>query len=75
MLEPVVYHLNPSKSDTPLFRKIVGWTPSAISSYAAYAFKVNVDETFIEYYIILANFYDKIAIENTLVTSLRMNLR
>lgn len=40
VLEPVVYHLNPAKSDTPLFHKIVGWTPSAISSYAAYAFKV-----------------------------------
>nr|AXY87732.1 carnitine O-palmitoyltransferase 2 [Eriocheir sinensis] len=39
VLEPVVYHLNPAKSDTPLFRKVTGWTPSAISAYAAYAFK------------------------------------
>ncbi|XP_063860415.1 carnitine O-palmitoyltransferase 2, mitochondrial-like isoform X5 [Scylla paramamosain] len=39
VLEPVVYHLNPAKSDTPMFRKIVRWTPSAISSYAAYAQK------------------------------------
>lgn len=41
VLEPVVYHLNAAKSDTPLFRKVTGWTPSAISAYAAYAFKVN----------------------------------
>ena len=40
VLEPVVYHLNPAKSDTSTFRNVVKWMPSAISSYAAYAFKV-----------------------------------
>ncbi|XP_045131359.1 carnitine O-palmitoyltransferase 2, mitochondrial-like isoform X2 [Portunus trituberculatus] len=39
VLEPVVYHLNPAKSDTLMFRRIARWTPSAISSYAAYAQK------------------------------------
>lgn len=40
VLNPVVYHLNPAKSDTPMFYKIARWTPSAIASYAAYAQKV-----------------------------------
>ncbi|MPC13783.1 Carnitine O-palmitoyltransferase 2, mitochondrial [Portunus trituberculatus] len=41
VLEPVVYHLNPAKSDTLMFRRIARWTPSAISSYAAYAQKAS----------------------------------
>ncbi|KAK4298498.1 hypothetical protein Pmani_029164 [Petrolisthes manimaculis] len=39
VLEPVVYHLNPAKTDTDLFRRITRWTPSAIAAYSAYAFK------------------------------------
>lgn len=40
VLEPVVFHLNPAKSDNQRFRNIVRWTPSAVASYAAYAMKV-----------------------------------
>lgn len=39
VLDPVVYHLNPAKSDTQQFRNIVKWIPSSFSSYVAYAFK------------------------------------
>ncbi|XP_051164327.1 carnitine O-palmitoyltransferase 2, mitochondrial-like isoform X2 [Leptopilina boulardi] len=39
VLEPEVFHLNPKKSNTKLFRKIVGILPSWISCYGAYAFK------------------------------------
>lgn len=38
-LEPEVYHLNPEKSDTPLFRKFVRFLPKSISWYGAYLFK------------------------------------
>ncbi|XP_077986984.1 carnitine O-palmitoyltransferase 2, mitochondrial-like [Glandiceps talaboti] len=38
-LEPEVYHLNPAKSDTESFRKIVRWVPSSLSWYAAYLYK------------------------------------
>lgn len=41
ILEPEVYHLNPKKSDTKLFRKVTGFLPSRISWYGAYLFKVN----------------------------------
>ncbi|KAK7074876.1 Carnitine O-palmitoyltransferase 2, mitochondrial [Halocaridina rubra] len=39
ILEPVIFHLNPAKSDTQQFRNVVKWIPSPIASYAAYAFK------------------------------------
>ncbi|KAL7647982.1 UNVERIFIED_CONTAM: hypothetical protein RMT77_001598 [Armadillidium vulgare] len=39
ILKPEVYHLNPAKSDIPLFYKVTKWVPSALASYAAYAFK------------------------------------
>ncbi|UYV69813.1 CPT2 [Cordylochernes scorpioides] len=39
VLEPDVYHLNPSKSDTPAFRRFVRMLPSAISWYGAYFYK------------------------------------
>ncbi|XP_047346502.1 carnitine O-palmitoyltransferase 2, mitochondrial [Vespa velutina] len=39
ILEPEVYHLNPTKSDTKLFRKVTGLLPSSISWYGAYLFK------------------------------------
>lgn len=39
ILEPEVYHMNPKKSDTKLFRTITGLLPSSVSWYGAYAFK------------------------------------
>ncbi|XP_043485114.1 carnitine O-palmitoyltransferase 2, mitochondrial-like isoform X2 [Leptopilina heterotoma] len=39
ILEPEVFHLNPKKSNTELFRTITGMLPSWISWYGAYAFK------------------------------------
>lgn len=39
MLEPEVFHLNPTKSDTDQFRKIIKMTPNMISTYVAYMFK------------------------------------
>ncbi|KAK2579173.1 hypothetical protein KPH14_002697 [Odynerus spinipes] len=39
ILEPEVYHMNPIKSDTKLFRKVTGFLPSSISWYGAYLFK------------------------------------
>lgn len=38
ILEPEVFHLNPQKSDTKLFRTITGLLPSAVSWYGAYMF-------------------------------------
>ncbi|XP_057297159.1 carnitine O-palmitoyltransferase 2, mitochondrial-like isoform X1 [Hydractinia symbiolongicarpus] len=38
-LEPDVYHLNPKKSDTQLFRRLARMTPSSLSWYMAYLFK------------------------------------
>lgn len=39
LLEPEVYHLNPKKSDTPLFKNIIKRTPTMIATFVAYAFK------------------------------------
>ncbi|XP_070558107.1 carnitine O-palmitoyltransferase 2, mitochondrial-like [Ptychodera flava] len=39
ILEPEVFHLNPSKSDTQSFRNVVRWVPSSLSWYAAYLYK------------------------------------
>lgn len=39
VLEPEVYHLNPKKSDTELFRTICANTPSIFSWYVAFLFK------------------------------------
>lgn len=39
ILEPEVYHMNPKKSDTDLFRTVTKFTPSFVSWYAAYLFK------------------------------------
>ncbi|BES91094.1 Carnitine O-palmitoyltransferase 2 [Nesidiocoris tenuis] len=39
LIEPEVYHLNPAKSDTKLFRTVTGLLPSSISWYGAYLFK------------------------------------
>jgi carnitine O-palmitoyltransferase 2 len=38
-LEPVVFHLNPAKSDTKLYRNIMRLTPNAIATYVSFAFK------------------------------------
>lgn len=39
ILEPEVYHMNPQKSNTPLFRTVTGLLPEALSWYGAYLFK------------------------------------
>ncbi|GBP87311.1 Carnitine O-palmitoyltransferase 2, mitochondrial [Eumeta japonica] len=39
VLEPEVYHLNPKKSNTQLFRTVTGLLPEALSWYGAYLFK------------------------------------
>lgn len=39
-LEPDMFHLNPAKSDTELFRNTVRLVPSSLSWYAAYLWKV-----------------------------------
>ncbi|XP_047986179.1 carnitine O-palmitoyltransferase 2, mitochondrial [Leguminivora glycinivorella] len=40
ILEPEVFHMNPKKSNTPLFRTVTGLLPEAVSWYGAYLFKV-----------------------------------
>ncbi|KAF6777461.1 hypothetical protein AHF37_03690 [Paragonimus kellicotti] len=39
-LEPEVFHLNPSKSKTPLFYQTMRWVPKSVATYAAYMFNV-----------------------------------
>ncbi|OWR54649.1 Carnitine O-palmitoyltransferase 2 [Danaus plexippus plexippus] len=39
ILEPEVYHLQPKKSNTPLFRTVTGLLPESLSWYGAYLFK------------------------------------
>uniref|UniRef100_A0A2P2I894 Carnitine O-palmitoyltransferase 2 n=1 Tax=Hirondellea gigas TaxID=1518452 RepID=A0A2P2I894_9CRUS len=39
ILEPEVFHLNPAKSDTDFFRKLIRWTPQMFASFPAYAMK------------------------------------
>ncbi|XP_037975132.2 carnitine O-palmitoyltransferase 2, mitochondrial [Plutella xylostella] len=39
VLEPEVYHMNPKKSNTPMFRTVTGLLPEAVSWYGAYLFK------------------------------------
>lgn len=36
LLEPEVFHLNPAKSDTAQFKKLIRWVPSSLSWYGAY---------------------------------------
>ncbi|XP_050077227.1 carnitine O-palmitoyltransferase 2, mitochondrial isoform X2 [Anopheles maculipalpis] len=38
-LEPEVFHMNPAKSDTAMFRTVTSLMPSIISTYVAYTFK------------------------------------
>lgn len=38
ILEPEVFHLNPKKSDTHLFRSVTGMLPPSLSWYGAYMF-------------------------------------
>jgi hypothetical protein len=42
ILEPEVFHLNPKKSDTKLFRKVTRLLPPSLSWYGAYLFGVSV---------------------------------
>jgi len=39
LLEPEVYHMNPAKTDTPFFRRVVRLTPEGLATYAALPFK------------------------------------
>lgn len=39
LLEPEVYHLNPKKSDTDRYRRIMRNTPTLIATFVSYAFK------------------------------------
>ncbi|KAK6308785.1 hypothetical protein J4Q44_G00202480 [Coregonus suidteri] len=36
LLEPEVFHLNPAKSDTHGFKKLIRWVPSSLSWYGAF---------------------------------------
>lgn len=36
LLEPEVFHLNPSKSDTQMFKKLIRFVPSSLSWFGAY---------------------------------------
>lgn len=36
LLEPEVFHLNPAKSDTDSFKRLIRWVPSSLSWYGAY---------------------------------------
>ncbi|CAF96633.1 unnamed protein product, partial [Tetraodon nigroviridis] len=36
LLEPEVFHLNPAKSDTARFKRLIRWVPSSLSWYGAY---------------------------------------
>uniref|UniRef100_G3NIA5 Carnitine O-palmitoyltransferase 2, mitochondrial n=1 Tax=Gasterosteus aculeatus aculeatus TaxID=481459 RepID=G3NIA5_GASAC len=36
LLEPEVFHLNPAKSDTDGFKRLIRWVPSSLSWYGAY---------------------------------------
>ena len=42
ILEPEVFHLNPKKSDTKLFRTFTGMLPSSLSWYGAYLMNVRL---------------------------------
>lgn len=46
LLEPEVYHMNPKKSDTDTFRKVVRMLPSSLSWYGAYFYKVSLFKLF-----------------------------
>lgn len=39
VLTPEVFHLNPAKSDTPKYRKVINFTPEAIVTYVSMLFK------------------------------------
>ena len=45
VLEPEVYHMNPKKSDSEMFRKVVRMIPSSLSWYGAYFYKVRIHIT------------------------------
>lgn len=42
ILEPEVYHLNPNKSNTPLFRTVTGFLPESLSWYVLCIFCCNL---------------------------------
>jgi carnitine O-palmitoyltransferase 2 len=37
-LKPEIFHLNPEKSDTVFFQKLMSWIPESVSFYGAYMF-------------------------------------
>lgn len=52
LLKPEIFHINPKKSDTPQFRKLMKYIPESVSWYGAYMYNVSV--------INLLNFYIKV---------------
>lgn len=49
LLEPEVFHLNPAKSDTDGFKKLIRWVPSSLSWFGAYmvnAFPLDMSQYF-----------------------------
>lgn len=39
ILAPEIFHLNPNKSDTDMYKNVIKLVPSSISTYVSYAFK------------------------------------
>lgn len=42
ILEPEIFHINPKKSDTIQFRKLMKYLPESISWYGAYMYNVSI---------------------------------
>lgn len=41
ILEPEVYHMNPKKSDTQAYRRVMKMIPTAFATYGSYIYKVD----------------------------------
>lgn len=39
VLDPMVFHLNPAKSDSPFYRDVMRWLPEAVAWYGSFLFK------------------------------------
>lgn len=42
LLDPEIFHINPKKSDTPQFRKLMKYIPEMFSWYGAYMYNVSI---------------------------------
>jgi hypothetical protein len=42
LLEPEIFHINPKKSDTTQFRKLMKYLPESVSWYGAYMYNVSI---------------------------------